>query len=140
MPARPSAPGTLTPNTIASSTPALRGAHARDFPRRDVLALPAKRVADAVDEIIEALGVAAHQVAGAHPGVAGREHVAQDLLFRLLRFAVALETLRGFAADAPDRLAGLAVLTTNAKAVGAARRRLASASNRTSATVSRAAR
>ena len=54
------------------------GERGGDFGCRDVLALPAKRVADAVDEGVEALGVAAHQIAGAHPGVAGGEDIAQD--------------------------------------------------------------
>ena len=42
----------------------------RDFERGDVLALPAKCVADAIDERIEAVGVATHEVAGSHPSVA----------------------------------------------------------------------
>ena len=51
-----------------------------DFRGRDVLALPAEGVADPVDEIEKAACVPAHQIAGAKPGVARREHVAQDLL------------------------------------------------------------
>src|SRR5208337_3764137 len=48
-----------------------------------VLALPAKGVADAVDEVEEALLVLAHQVAGPHPSVAFREHMAQDFFLGL---------------------------------------------------------
>ena len=50
-----------------------------DLRGRNVLALPAKSVADPVDEIEIAALVAPHQVAGAEPGVARREDVAQDL-------------------------------------------------------------
>src|SRR5271154_1171241 len=48
-----------------------------------VLALPAKGVADAVNEVEEAILVLAHQVAGPHPGVARCEDIAQDSLLGL---------------------------------------------------------
>src|SRR5205807_10599118 len=46
---------------------------------RDVLALPAEGVADAVDEVVVAGLVPAHQVAGAKPRVTRLEDVAEDL-------------------------------------------------------------
>ena len=72
----------------------------RDLGGRDVLALPAEGVADAVDEIEIAVRVLAHQVAGAEPDVAFLEHVAQDLLLGLRLGRIALEAgrrLRGVA-------------------------------------------
>ena len=54
-----------------------------DFGGRHVLALPAKGVADAVDEIEEAAGILAHEIAGAVPGVAALEHVAQDFVLAI---------------------------------------------------------
>src|SRR5262249_12809060 len=81
-----------------------------DLLRRDVLALPAKRVTDAVDEIEVALRVPAHQVAGAEPGVARLEHVAQDLFLRRPRVRVAVEAAAAILAlDSADRLADLVV-------------------------------
>ena len=52
-----------------------------------VLALPAERVAHAVDEIVVPERVAHEQVARAEEAVALAKHVAQQLLFRLLLVA-----------------------------------------------------
>src|SRR5581483_8986012 len=75
--------------------------------RRDVFALPAEGVADAVDEVEEAARVLAHQIAGAEPGVAGREHVAQDLFGRSGLVGIALERRPALvpAGNPADRLA-----------------------------------
>src|SRR5262249_24853366 len=62
---------------------------------RHVLALPAEGVADAVDEVEEALLVLAHQVAGPDPGVALCEDVTQDSLLGFARTGVALEPAAG---------------------------------------------
>src|SRR5271165_7030863 len=75
-----------------------------------VLALPAKGVADAVDEVEEALLVLAHQVAGSHPGVARCENIVQDLLLGIGRPGVALEATASALRIVPhlgDRLTGL---------------------------------
>src|SRR5262249_36610220 len=75
-----------------------------------VLALPAKGVADAVDEVEEALLVLAHQVAGPYPGVARREAGAQDLRLCPGRRGVALEPAAGarwIVLHLADRRAGL---------------------------------
>src|SRR5205823_5591871 len=50
-----------------------------DLLRGDVLALPAEGVADAIDEVVVAVGVLAQQIPGAEPGVAAREGVAHEL-------------------------------------------------------------
>src|SRR3984885_3642865 len=74
-----------------------------------VLALPAKGVADAVDEVEEALLVLAHQVAGPYPSVARCEDMAQDSLLGLCRTGVALEPAAGacrIVLHLDDRLAG----------------------------------
>jgi hypothetical protein len=90
-----------------------------DFAGRDVLALPAKSVADAIDEMEEALLVEPHQVAGAEPGVALGEHVAQNFLFGLARVGIALETPTASVrrADAADGFAAFAARAGDAKAV-----------------------
>ena len=79
IPARPSLSGTA--NAVHRRVDDVRagGDHARDFRGRDVLALPAEGVADAVDEVEKSLRVLAHQIAGAVPGIARLEHVAQHL-------------------------------------------------------------
>src|SRR5207247_1183444 len=51
----------------------------RDLRGRDVLALPAERVADTVDEIEVAVRVPSHEVPGAKPRVPRLEDAAQDL-------------------------------------------------------------
>ena len=79
------------------------------FRSRDVLALPAEGVADAIDEIKIALLVLAQQVAGAEPHVALLEHVAQDFLLGLRLDRIAFEAVRGLGwivEDLSDRLAG----------------------------------
>src|SRR5690606_38415735 len=50
--------------------------------RRNVFALPAERVADAIDEIRIAVFVLAHQIAGAEPRVAFVDGITLDLAFR----------------------------------------------------------
>ena len=87
---------------------------------RDVLALPAERVADAVDEIEIASLVPSHQIAGTKPGVAGCEHVPQDLLLGGIDAGVALEPagdVRRAADDLADRFADFVRSTANAKAL-----------------------
>src|ERR1700733_10927884 len=75
-----------------------------DFAGRDIFALPAEGVADAVDEMEKALLVQPHQIAGAEPGVALGEDIAQYLLFGLAFVGVALEASAAFVrrADAAD--------------------------------------
>src|SRR5437764_14904148 len=58
----------------------------------DVLAFPAERVADTVDEIEIAAPVLAHEVAGTKPGVALLEHIAHTFLCGFRRAGIALET------------------------------------------------
>src|SRR5207237_7399029 len=91
----------------------------RDFGRRDILALPAESVADAVDEIVEALRIDAHAIAAAHIRAARREDVAQDLLLGVGRAGVAFEARRQIAPvaiDPADRLARLALRAADAEA------------------------
>src|SRR5580658_7089098 len=87
---------------------------------RYVFAFPAKGLADAIDEVEEALLILAHQVAGPHPGVACREDIAQNSLLGLSRIGIALEP----AASAlridlylADRLARLVDPAANAETV-----------------------
>ena len=62
-----------------------------DFAGRNILALPAERIADAIDEVVVALLILAQQIAGAEPGIAGGQDIAQGILLRCLRGSVALE-------------------------------------------------
>src|SRR5262249_48201433 len=81
-----------------------------DFGRRDVLALPAKSVADAVDEVEIAVLVLAHQITSSEPAVAFFEHVVQDLFVGLRLAGIALEPLarlRCILEDLADDLARL---------------------------------
>src|ERR1700734_1581190 len=81
----------------------------RHLGRRHVLALPAKGVADAVDEVEKALLVPAHQVAGPPPSGARREDMAQDSLLGFGRTGVPLEPAAGarrIGLQLADRLAG----------------------------------
>src|SRR5262245_11985543 len=97
----------------------------RQLGGRDVLALPAKGVADAVDEIEEALLVPAHQVAGPYPGVARCEDMAQDSLLGLGRTGVALEPAAGarrIVLHLADRLTGLVDAAANTETVLVANR------------------
>src|SRR5690349_8554597 len=80
-----------------------------DLGCRDVLALPAERAADPLDEIEEALLVPAHEIAGTEPGVAGREDVAKHFLGAFLLAGVALETA-GEVVAAADPAEGFADL------------------------------
>src|SRR5206468_6525888 len=87
--------------------------------RRDVLALPAERVADPVDEMEVALFIAQHEIARAEPGIAFGKDVAQHLLLGLGRVGVTLEGAAGAigGADAPDRLADLAMAAGDAEPI-----------------------
>src|SRR5580704_9659191 len=95
-----------------------RGERRGNFAARDILALPAKRIADAIDEIEIAAGVGAHQIAGAVPGVAALKYVAQDFFLRFRGAGIALEFGSGLSraiVDSADRLARFAGGTTHAK-------------------------
>ena len=83
MPARPSLPGDLDAIGRGVEHALALADRVIDFAGRDILALPAEGVADPVDEMKEALLVEPHQIAGAEPGVALGEDVAQDFLFGL---------------------------------------------------------
>src|SRR3984893_4596510 len=87
-----------------------------------VRALPAEDIAEAIDEVEIALLVEPHQIAGAKPGIALGEHVAQNLLFGFGRVGVALEAAAALirSADAADGFAGLAARASNAKPAGIA--------------------
>src|SRR5487761_2467996 len=89
------------------------------FGSRDVLPLPAEGVADPVDEMEEAGIVERHQVAGAKPGIAPGEHIAQDFLFGLGSVGIALEAASpGIgASDPPDGFADLAAGAWDTKTV-----------------------
>src|SRR5271166_4601195 len=92
----------------------------RHLGTRHVLALPAKGVADTVDEVEEALLVLAHQVAGPYPGVARCEDMAQDSLLGLDRTGVALEPATGarrIVLHLADHLAGLVDAAANTETV-----------------------
>src|SRR5208282_3164324 len=88
-----------------------------DLEYRDVLALPAKSVADAIDERVKAVPVATHEVTGSHPRVPRLEDAAEDFLFRLDSFTVALETSSWVFSDASQGLADFAVRAARAKTV-----------------------
>src|SRR5581483_11446358 len=80
------------------------------FGGRDVLAFPAEGVANTIHEIEIAVLIAPHQVAGAEPGIADLEDVAQDLGFALGGDRVALEAIAGARSvvdDLADHLARL---------------------------------
>src|SRR6185312_15389728 len=85
---------------------------------RDVLTLPAERVADPIDEVIEPLLVAAHEVTGPVPRVARREDIAQHFAAARLGVGIAFEPCAAAAGAGRDpanglaRLAGLAGDTT----------------------------
>src|SRR5207247_1974324 len=89
-----------------------------DLLRGDVLALPAEGVADAIDEVVVAVGVLEQQIPGAEPGVAAREGVAHEL--PLARRAVGVAVVLHGAADASEELARLTRRARDAEAVGAA--------------------
>src|ERR1700751_1824136 len=65
-----------------------------DLGGRDVLALPAEGVADAVDESEIAARILAHQIAGAEPTIARREHVAQELALARCAVGITVELPR----------------------------------------------
>ena len=66
----------------------------------DILALPTEGVADPVDEIVKALFVFAHQVAGAKPCVTRRENVVNDPLLGIACVKVTLEPIADVACTA----------------------------------------
>src|SRR5580692_10530420 len=88
--------------------------------RRDVLALPAEGIAEAIDEMEKAALIAPHQIAGAKPGVAPGEYVAQDLLFGFGGIGVALETTARIlgAADPPNGFTDLIVAARDTETIG----------------------
>ena len=90
-----------------------------DFGSRDILALPAEGIADAVDEMEEAARVSAHEIAGAVPDVVRLENVAQDFPLRVLGAGVTLEFASGTLpiANSADRFADLVRFAADAKAV-----------------------
>ena len=63
----------------------------RDFTRRDVLALPAKRVPHAIDKVEESCRIATHQIAAPEPRVTRRENVAQHLAIGGCTVGIAME-------------------------------------------------
>src|SRR5258708_20337841 len=65
--------------------------HLRNLRGRYVFALPAEGIADAIDEIEIALGIAAHEIAGAEPAIALLEHVEQYFGLVVGRIGIALE-------------------------------------------------
>src|SRR6202030_3826637 len=80
----------------------------RNLGGRYVFALPAEGIADAVDKIEIAFGVAAHEIAGAKPNIALGKHIAQDFGLVVGRVGVAFEStcwLRRVAENPADRLA-----------------------------------
>ena len=88
--------------------------------RSDILTLPAKRVADAVDEVEEALLVPAHQIAGPDPGISLGEDIAQDLFLGLARNGVALVSAAGtrrIVLQFTDGFAGFVNAAANTEAV-----------------------
>ena len=92
-----------------------------DLGGRAVLALPPERVADAVDEMVIALGVTRQQVAGGKVLVALLKRVAHELLLRGLGVRIAGELRRwvvGF--DGHQQLARLARGALDAATVGPA--------------------
>src|SRR5487761_20339 len=96
-----------------------------DLLRRDVLPVPAERIADAIDEIEISSVVLAHQVARAEPGVSSGENVSH--YFALCGFGVGVAFERtaslGAAAVQPaKRLSDLIRGAWNAKSVVAAER------------------
>src|SRR3954447_11687032 len=95
-----------------------------DLRSRDVLALPAKGVGDAVDEVEEALLVEPHQIAGAEPGIPLGKDIAKDLLLGLARLGVALEATAALIrrADAAYGFAGLAARAGDTKPLRIAQR------------------
>src|ERR1700730_3244013 len=92
------------------------------FGGRDILALPAEGIADPIDKVEIATCIEPHQIAGAKPGIARRQHIAQDFLFGLVSIGVALETAAAIVGgtDAADGFADLASRAGNTKTVRSA--------------------
>src|SRR5262245_59817062 len=91
-----------------------------DFGGGHVFALPAKGVADAVDEIEIAVRILAHEVAGSEPHVAFLDHVVQYFLFGFRGCRIAFEPLTGFGRildDPADDFAWLVGFAFNAEAL-----------------------
>src|SRR5208337_2546141 len=90
------------------------------FGRGHVLALPAKSIANPIYEIIKALFVLQHEIAGSEPAIALLEYIAQDLFLGVGFSRVAFESCRCAFRNAADRFACLVRFARNAKAVPAA--------------------
>src|SRR5947209_18201047 len=98
-----------------------------DFGGRDVLALPAKRIADAIDEIEITALVLLHEIAGAEPGVTFAEHVAQNLLVGGGLISIAVEPVRrllGIVQNLAEDFAGFARCAFDAEPIRTAYRLL----------------
>ncbi|MNN74801.1 hypothetical protein D3C81_1910370 [compost metagenome] len=93
-----------------------------DLGGRDVLALPAIGVAQAVHKVEIAVAVLTHQVAGAEPAIALLEDVGEDLLLRGLLVGVAGEVVADVRGDLADGLACFADRDQLAQAVRAPQR------------------
>ena len=100
-----------------------KGCHRlRHLRGRDILALPAERIADPVDEIEISVRVPHHQVARAKPRIARREHIPQNLPLARVLFGIAFEPVRRcerIIDNLPHNLADLARRTRNTKPVRA---------------------
>src|SRR5262249_33804803 len=84
------------------------------------LSLPTEGVADAVDEVVVALGVAAQEVATTKIGVAAAKGVTHQLGFRGLWIRVAVVRHRGTRRDLPEQLARLVDAAPYEETVGPA--------------------
>src|SRR5690606_8345522 len=99
-----------------------------DLDCRYILALPAERIADTVDEIEIAVRILLHQIAGAEPAVALLLDIAENFRLRRLGIGIALETVGGLGrivGDEADHLAGFVRLRLDDEAVRPAHRLLA---------------
>src|SRR2546426_1773626 len=102
-----------------------RAQHLGDLGRRDVLALPAERVAEAIDEVEVAFVVPSHKIARPEPGVVRLEHVAENLSLGGVRARVAFEPradVDRIRRDLPDRLADLVGTTPTTEPLRVAHR------------------
>ena len=102
--------------------PGRRSDHIRHLEGGDILALPAERVADAIDEGVVPGRIDPHEITGAEPGVALREDIPQNLALGFACIGIAFEPSRGIAtvANAPDGLARFSGFRCNAEPVCAA--------------------
>ncbi len=81
-----------------------------------------KCVSDAVDEIIEALCVAAHEIASPHPAVTRLQHVTEHLALGLVIVRVALEPVLAARGQPGQQFARSSKPHGNAAAIGVAQR------------------